>query len=102
MWFAVGLFILLSPGILITLPSFSFLSEETSFLAVALHALVFAACLEAVRRYSLTELIEGFTDSVPVEGWRLEDGNGCGNQICRYDKPVCRANSDGARFCSES
>ena len=102
MWFAVGLFILLSPGILITLPSFTFLSEETSFLAVALHALVFAACLEAIRRHSLKELIEGFTDSVPVEGWKLEHLTACGSEICRYDKPVCRANSDGARFCSES
>ena len=100
MWFAVGLFILLSPGILITLPSLRFFSEETSFLAVALHALVFAACLEAVRRYSLNELIEGFTDSIVVEGWKL--GDGCGTQICRAEKPVCRANSDGARFCSES
>jgi hypothetical protein len=99
MWFAVVLFIILSPGILITLPSLNLFSEQTSIMAVAIHALLFATCLEAIQLYSSKKLIEGFTDSKVVEGWTIFDG--CGQKICNYEKPVCRENSDGARFCSE-
>lgn len=99
MWFAVVLFIILSPGILITLPSLKLFSEETSIVAVFIHALVFTACLEFIQLFSPKKLIEGFTDSKPVEGWTIFDG--CGQKICNYEKPVCRESSDGVRFCSE-
>ena len=99
MWLAVVLFVLLSPGVLITLPSFGLFSQQTSVVAVILHALVFAVLLELLRRYSLNDLVEGFTDSTLVDGWKL--GDGCGSQICKAENPVCRQNSDGAKFCSE-
>jgi hypothetical protein len=100
MWFAVGLFILLSPGILVSLPSFTLLSEKTSLIAILLHAIIFGVSLEIIRRYSLTDLIEGFQDSRIVEEWKPL--NGCGQKICLSDKPVCREGSDGIRFCSET
>jgi hypothetical protein len=57
MWIAVLLFILLSPGLLLTLPPVGkiFMSRKTSITAVLVHAVVFATVL-----YLLNQVSEGF------------------------------------------
>ena len=57
MWIAILLFILLSPGLLITLPPVGkiFMSRKTSLVAVLIHAIVFAGLLTLLK-----EVSEGF------------------------------------------
>jgi hypothetical protein len=66
-WFALAaLFILLSPGVVLTLPPGSkgiFFSGQTSFAAVLVHSLVFVLVLCYLKNY----LYEGFEDG-PAEG----------------------------------
>ncbi len=60
LWLAAILFIVLSPGVLLTLPPGSkgvFMSCQTSLLAVLVHAVVFYLALMYVPRY-----FEGFQD----------------------------------------
>lgn len=47
MWVAIALFILLSPGLLVTLPPVGklFMSNKTSVVAVLVHAIIFAVAL---------------------------------------------------------
>jgi len=65
MWIAVLLFILLSPGLLLTLPPVGkvvFASGKTSCMAVIVHAIVFSVALYAIR---MTWSKEGFQNSGP-------------------------------------
>ena len=53
-WAKVILFFLLSPGVLLTIPPMSgglFMSGQTSILAAAVHAFVFAFVSQAFYRY---------------------------------------------------
>ena len=78
MWFIPILFILLSPGVLLTIPPVGkklFASGQTSPLAVLVHALVFSAVLYAVQKYymkpsSSSKSSEGFSDSWDKQNWR--------------------------------
>ena len=45
------LFLLLSPGMLITIPPGSFMSRQTSATAVAVHAVVFTSVFALLRKY---------------------------------------------------
>jgi hypothetical protein len=77
------LFVVLSPGVLLTIPPCSkglFMSGQTSLMAVAVHAVVFY--LVAV--YVLPELTsrqvlgsEGFRNRNPYAGKNIPDGKGC-------------------------
>lgn len=51
MWIAVALFILLSPGLLVTLPPVGkiFMSNKTSVTAILVHAIVFALILTLIK-----------------------------------------------------
>lgn len=63
MWVTVALFILLSPGFLLTLPAGSkgvWMSGQTSTAAVLVHGLVFALALYLVKSYYWSVL--GFED----------------------------------------
>jgi hypothetical protein len=63
MWVTVALFILLSPGFLLTLPPGSkgvFMSGQTSVAAVIVHGIVFAVVLYLLKTYSWR--VMGFTD----------------------------------------
>ena len=65
------LFILLSPGLLLTLPAVGnsgvFMSGRTSTVAVLVHALVFAFLLYYVDYIPVLNRLEGFQDSeVPM------------------------------------
>jgi hypothetical protein len=65
MWIAVLLFILLSPGLLLTLPPVGkviFASGKTSCMAVIVHAIVFSVALCAIR---MSWNKEGFQSSGP-------------------------------------
>jgi hypothetical protein len=60
LWLATLLFVVLSPGVLLTLPPCSkgvFMSRQTSILAVLVHAVVFYLALMYLPRY-----FEGFQD----------------------------------------
>lgn len=60
---AVVLFILLSPGVLLTLPPIGgkiFMSGKTSLLAVAVHAVVFYVLLSNIRSIPVLNTLEGF------------------------------------------
>jgi hypothetical protein len=59
-------FILLSPGILLTIPPVHeqiFMSNKTSFLAVIVHAIIFAAVLYFKRYIPIVKSLEGFQDA---------------------------------------
>jgi hypothetical protein len=63
MWVTVALFILLSPGFLLTLPAGSkgvFMSGQTSTAAVLVHAVVFAVALYLLKSYYWS--VMGFED----------------------------------------
>ena len=70
---ATLLFVLLSPGILLTLPpvgSKIFMSGKTSLIAVLVHAVVFYVLLCYRRSIPILNMVEGFTDvdpGMPVE-----------------------------------
>ena len=62
MWIAVALFILLSPGLLVTLPPIGkiFMSNKTSITAVLVHAAIFAIILTMIKSVK-----EGFQTVAP-------------------------------------
>lgn len=67
MWVTVALFILLSPGFLLTIPAGSkglLMSGQTSVAAVLVHAIVFALALYLVKTYYWSVL--GFEGDVPA------------------------------------
>lgn len=60
------IFILLSPGLLLTIPPGSkglWMSRETSITAIVVHALLFGACLYIVRTYVMPKRVEAFQGS---------------------------------------
>jgi hypothetical protein len=64
---ATLLFVLLSPGILLTLPPVGrtvFMSMKTSLMAVAVHAVVFYLLLSYASYIPILNMIEGFQDKV--------------------------------------
>jgi len=66
MWFEVVLFLLLQPGLLLTLPPVGkqvFMSGKTSLTAIIVHALVFAAILYFKKSIPILRDIEGFQAS---------------------------------------
>ena len=70
MFYEVLLFILLSPGLLLTLPAEGkkiWMSGRTSVLAVLVHALVFAVLLSCLKKMDKTER-EGFAESI-IKDW---------------------------------
>lgn len=73
-WFYLAaLFVLLSPGVLLTLPPGSkgiFFSGQTSVAAAIVHALVFVVIVCCLKRY----LVEGFEQS--------EEGPAMGTTMC--------------------
>lgn len=74
MWVTVALFILLSPGFLLTIPAGSkglFMSGQTSVAAVLVHAVVFAVALWGLKSYFWQ--IAGFEDSGAADGEREEE-----------------------------
>ena len=74
MWFIPLLFILLSPGLLLTLPPVNkkiFMSGQTSVSAILVHALVFTLVLYGIKQYYILnspdkEAFENYTDT----NWR--------------------------------
>lgn len=77
---ATLLFILLSPGVLLTLPPIGgkiFMSGKTSLVAVLVHAVVFYLILSMRRQIPvLNVVLEGFDDAMPV---KKEDKPGMNN-----------------------
>lgn len=66
--YVFALFVLLSPGILLTLPAGSkgvFFSGQTSLAAAVVHGIVFVLVC-----YYLRRTLEGFADEGPAEGTR--------------------------------
>jgi len=70
MWFEIVLFLLLQPGLLLTLPPVGkqvFMSGKTSITAIAVHALVFAAILYFKSSIPVLRDFEGFRPSKSSE-----------------------------------
>ena len=73
---ATLLFVLLSPGVLLTLPpvgSKIFMSGKTSFIAVLVHAAVFYGILCFRDRIPIISSIEGFEENTDPMGVKKED-----------------------------
>ena len=73
---ATLLFVLLSPGILLTLPpvgSKIFMSGKTSLFAVLVHAVVFYVLLCYRSSIPILNMVEGFTDADPGMSVNQED-----------------------------
>jgi uncharacterized membrane protein len=72
---AVVLFVLLSPGLLLTLPPVGkkiFMSRQTSVIAILVHALVFAILLMNVSKIPLLNQLDGFQSKEKVkEGFQF-------------------------------
>lgn len=74
MWFIPLLFILLSPGLLLTLPPVNkriFMSGQTSVIAILVHAFVFTLVLYGIKQYYILnspdkEAFENYTNT----NWR--------------------------------
>ena len=65
-WISAILFFVLSPGILLTLPPGGrgiFMSRQTSVIAAAVHALVFAVASHFVWQYYKANAYEGFANA---------------------------------------
>ena len=77
MWFIPLLFILLSPGLLLTLPPVGkkvFMSGQTSTSAVLVHALVFTLVLYGIKQYYIlnSPKKEGFaSENYKNTSWRV-------------------------------
>ena len=66
----VLLFLILSPGLLLTIPPVGkgiFMSGKTSIVAILVHAAVFAAALYYSDRIPLLNRLEGFADTTSAE-----------------------------------
>jgi len=75
---ATLLFILLSPGVLLTLPPVGkqiFASGKMSLLAVAVHALVFSVALYLLKGSSYAGSYEGFQGMPPLPSWLQSQTN---------------------------
>jgi hypothetical protein len=84
-WFLPTLlFVVLSPGVLLTLPPKGkgvFMSGQTSLIAVAVHAIVFALAFNYLRG---SGMFEGFTGAMgsPCKVDTDCSGNKCTNGVC--------------------
>ena len=70
MFYEVLLFVLLSPGLLLTIPAEGkkvWMSGRTSVMAVLVHALIFAAVLMYLKKMDKKE--EGFTAGYILNDW---------------------------------
>ena len=80
LWLATVLFVVLSPGVLLTLPPVGgkiWMSGKTSLVAVLVHAVVFYLLLSMRRQIPVLNVIfEGFEDPMPV---KKEDKPGMNN-----------------------
>ena len=68
---AIALFILLSPGLLLTLPPVGkkvFASGKTSLYAILVHALVFAVALYYIEYIPILNRLEGFEGEMKKSG----------------------------------
>jgi Protein of unknown function (DUF3339) len=84
---AVVLFVLLSPGLLLTLPPVGkkvFMSGQTSVVAILVHAVVFYFALMYLQYIPVLNQLEGFS--------LLRSGSQCGG----YMQPSCRGCPRGA------
>ena len=98
MWIPVILFIILSPGILFTIPTtLSPMSQQTSVLSVLIHAVLFVGALKLIHHLKQVT-IEGFEDT-HVEGWSL--GNSCGTEYCKAPKYYCKENAEQVKYCTD-
>ncbi len=99
---ATLLFILLSPGILLTIPpvgSKIFRSGKTSFIAVLVHAVLFALILYCRNKLPILNQIEGFNTC--QNHWDCNSSN-CVNGKCKQaigcrDNRDCSANGGQCR-----
>jgi hypothetical protein len=90
---SVILFILLSPGILLTIPpvgSKIFRSGKTSLIAVLVHAALFGLILYCLNQLPIVNELEGF--NACVNHWDCPSSN-CVNKKCR-PSVFCRDNTD--------
>jgi hypothetical protein len=95
---AIALFILLSPGLLLTIPPLSkrglFMSGKTSTLAILVHAALFAFLLSYIDYIPVLNQLDGFSGGVPagqrVTRMKSQPGGFCGWQTSRtvYDCPT--------------
>lgn len=80
---ATLLFVLLSPGVLLTLPPIGgkiFMSGKTSLIAVLVHAVVFYVLLSMRRQIPVVNMIfEGFEENTTPMGTKKEDKPGMNN-----------------------
>jgi hypothetical protein len=79
---ATLLFVLLSPGVLLTLPPIGgkiFMSGKTSFVAVLVHAVVFYLLLSMRRQIPVINMI--------FEGFEAQGEMGQGMAVKKEDKP---------------
>ena len=86
--YAVFLFIVLSPGVLLTLPPVGkriFMSGKTSLLAVLVHAVVFYVLLCCCQSFGL----EGFEQKNDGQGCRKN--NECKSKYCKFNQCVKKA-----------
>ena len=92
-WFLPTLlFVVLSPGVLLTLPPLGkgvFMSRQTSLMAVAVHAVVFALAFNYLRG---TGMFEGFAN--PGEQC-LNDSDCSGNAGLVCKSGTCQPNAPG-------
>lgn len=75
MFYEVLLFVLLSPGLLLTIPAEGkkvWMSGRTSVMAVLVHALIFAAVLMYLKKMEKKE--EGFTAGYILNDWTGSTG----------------------------
>ena len=92
---AVVLFVLLSPGLLLTLPPVGkkiFMSRQTSVIAILVHALVFAILLMNVSKIPLLNQLDGFqstqTGVVSSLASKAESTPGCPWYVTYFFYPI--------------
>ena len=91
---ATLLFVLLSPGVLLTLPPVGktvFMSGKTSLLAVAVHAVVFYLLLCWRSSIPILNMVEGFSAPPSNEGRTCTSKGDCGEGI------ICKTEAAGKK-----
>lgn len=98
LWLATLLFVVLSPGVLLTLPPGSkgvFMSSQTSLLAVLVHAVVFYLVLMVVPRY-----VEGFNaEAVAASNAKMAGIPVPGQKACENDSDCLAIESCKNKVC---
>lgn len=95
---AVVLFVLLSPGLLLTLPPVGkkvFASGKTSLYAILVHALVFAFALKYIDQIPLLNRLEGFQATAPAAARPLNTANTANTANATTVPPIARPTSMG-------